>query len=629
MPRRFALATPRTASCLTLSAAALLALAGHARAQTALGDGRALDRNPQVGSGGYNPAAPSINDQIRLNNAIITGNAPGARSFRGYVGYGAPSDFRATVPSDTLYSFRRDSAISGAFGAGVRGTDALRYQFALSTGQALPQSIAQSYASIPRAGSTTSASAASALRSTSEFLASQSARPTLVGARVDDQGYEWSVKASPLLGINWARSDRPIRRIERPEDAVSKFDLGASQSGRELEPLSTRGRVPGLSGIESVAPGIESVLDREPPSSPLLAPSTRVMPQSSEVHAQVLHQLQSAFDSSKPPATDSSAAKPAQPPVDASLEAQMERLRARLRGQPEKPKPAQPSIYEPILNRLNSPDRKPGEAPSIPNTPEAPKPDAKSPAGDKPADASTPPATPPPYDPRQPVKPGEFRQVPKVNDPEPRDPDTGKRIVKDLPSSTSPLSPEMVKGIQSVGQMKIDMLTRPRVVVEGQGRAELNVYESHMVAGQDALTAAKFFEAEDRFTRAVAAMPGDPLAQVGRAHAQLSAGLYISAAANLRRLFSDHPEMIGATYGSNLVPTGQRADRIAEQLRADMTKEIPALGRDAAMLLAYLGHIRSDPTFTREGLAEMAKRFDPNNPADAAFLDLSRAAWAK
>lgn len=607
------------------SASALLLGAGVAHGQTALGDGRALERNPQVGFGGYNAQAPSISDQIRLNNAIITGNATDGRSFRGYVGYGSPSDFRATVGSDTLYSFRRDAAISGAFGAGVRGTDALRYQFALSTGQSLPLSIAQTYGALQRSGAATSASSSTALRSTSEYLASQSVRPTIVGGRIDTDGYEWAVKTSPLLGVSWTRSDRPIMRVERPDDTLSKYDLGAMPKPTD-DPLASRGRLPGLSGLEAAAPGVDSVLDREA-HSPLRVPSTQVKAHSTDVHAQLMQNLNTAFNGA--PVTESNLSSSTQPSVDVSLEAQLDRLRSRLRGEPEKPRPSQPSIYEPIINRLNSPDRKPGDSPAILNEPARPSSQATDPA-----------ATPDPvpglpvtntadsFDPRKPSGPGDFRQVPKNTDPE-IDPATGKRRPRGLDPSTNPLTPEMIKGIKSVGSRRIDMLTRPRVALPGESRPDQIAYEQHMAAGQELLTSGKYFDAEDRFIRALAASPGDPLAQVGRAHAELGAGLYVSAAANLRSLFANHPEMIGATYGSNLVPTGERADKIAEQLRLDMSREVPSLGRDAAMLLAYLGHIRSDAIITREGLAEMAKRYDANEPSQATFLDLTRAAWGQ
>ena len=117
---------------------ALLLFAGSAaNAQNALGDGNALDANPgQYGSSNY--ARPSLVDELRFRNSIATGNAPGGLSFRGDLGYRSAGEFTGELGSDSLFAFRRDSLYSGLAGMGIRGTDALQYQFALTTGSAPP-----------------------------------------------------------------------------------------------------------------------------------------------------------------------------------------------------------------------------------------------------------------------------------------------------------------------------------------------------------------------------------------------------------------------------------------------------------------------------------------------------------
>src|SRR2546423_569446 len=93
-----------------------------------------VDRNVRVGSGGINPARPDFAAEVRLRNAIVTGNAPGGISFRGDVGYRAPGEFMGSLGSNDSFAFRRDSYYSGLGGLGIRGTDALQYQFAMATG---------------------------------------------------------------------------------------------------------------------------------------------------------------------------------------------------------------------------------------------------------------------------------------------------------------------------------------------------------------------------------------------------------------------------------------------------------------------------------------------------------------
>lgn len=70
-------------------------------------DGRALDANFQVGSGGYNSPVETwspVNSQL-----FVTGQVTGLGSFRGQVPYFAPDQLRLDVPSATLGTFRQQS----------------------------------------------------------------------------------------------------------------------------------------------------------------------------------------------------------------------------------------------------------------------------------------------------------------------------------------------------------------------------------------------------------------------------------------------------------------------------------------------------------------------------------------
>ena len=140
---------PTAISSRTLTVLALLSLSGTAAsAQNALGDGRALDNNLSPNSP-YNTARQDFGNELRFRNAIATGNAPGGLSFRGDVGYASPFEFRGELGSDSLFSFRRDSVYSGLAGMGIRGTEAVQYQFALTTGARIPQNVVGSLV-VPR-----------------------------------------------------------------------------------------------------------------------------------------------------------------------------------------------------------------------------------------------------------------------------------------------------------------------------------------------------------------------------------------------------------------------------------------------------------------------------------------------
>ena len=88
----------------------------------------------------------------------------------------------------------------------MRGSDALRYQFALTTGQNIPGFLGSGTASVPRSGTVSTGATSSALRSTSDFVTGQSYRPTLVGIRHDELGAEYTEAERALeIAMNeWA-----------------------------------------------------------------------------------------------------------------------------------------------------------------------------------------------------------------------------------------------------------------------------------------------------------------------------------------------------------------------------------------------------------------------------------------
>ena len=61
-------------------------------------DGRALDANNRLGSGGHN-TAKDLRVGTPTGNDIVTGNVTGMRHFRGRVDYTDPRAFRGSAPS--------------------------------------------------------------------------------------------------------------------------------------------------------------------------------------------------------------------------------------------------------------------------------------------------------------------------------------------------------------------------------------------------------------------------------------------------------------------------------------------------------------------------------------------------
>jgi len=135
-----------------------------------------------------------------------------------------------------------------------------------------------------------------------------------------------------------------------------------------------------------------------------------------------------------------------------------------------------------------------------------------------------------------------------------------------------------------------------------------DVYRRHMTHGEALLGEARWFLAEERFTAALAIIPGDPMAAAGRVHAQIGAGMFLSAAVNLRNLLRAYPEFIAVRFNEKLLPRGDRLDILERQLRQRAELDT-SLGRDASFLLAYLGRQYDDPEIVREGF-QMLDRID-------------------
>jgi hypothetical protein len=172
--------------------------------------------------------------------------------------------------------------------------------------------------------------------------------------------------------------------------------------------------------------------------------------------------------------------------------------------------------------------------------------------------------------------------------------------------------------------------TRPVLVrLSPDEEVPADTYSAHMSKGESLLGASKYFDAEDSFVRALALKPTDPLANVGRIHAQLGAGMFVSAATNLRRLYIDHPEMIGTRYSPSLLTPASRTSTLAEQLRMNARNPTSGIGKESGMLLAYLGYQSSNMEMVNQGLEIMAEKTYPEQTADVLLLGLLQKIWVE
>lgn len=486
--------------------ATVLMVAGVAAGQNRLD--KPLDKNQQVGSGGLNPARTDFSQELQFRNAIVTGNAPGGFSFRGDVGYRAPGEFFGSLGSNESFSFRRDSFYSGLGGVGIRGTDALQYQFAMSTGNTPPPGLSGSGV-FYRSGTDfapTSIQNRQAASSTLEPIGRAPIDPTAPGA--DARGLS-------LMSIRSPASYMASRGLE-PVTLTRTQNAEGAMVGLTASPLR------GLS-YDTVAPPPSGTRSEEAPTRE----GDGVSRADSKVDTKI--------------ASD-------QPERRNAYDDLMDRIRGGAPKSEDAAKAADANMpqWQRDLEELRA---------------QLGKPAADKRAGTKTADAAK--------------SGGETK------------PDE-----KDKPSKE--LRPETVKRLRdAAGEVE-------RLAPDGY-----DAYAVHMQAGQEHIAAGRFFNAEERFASALGVKSGDPMAAIGRVHAQLGASMFLSASVNLRALFTEHPEVIGLKYKPELLPSRERIGSLIVRL-GEMAKATDDRGRDSGMLLAYLGYQSGNADALKRGLEAMA-----------------------
>ena len=159
------------------------------------------------------------------------------------------------------------------------------------------------------------------------------------------------------------------------------------------------------------------------------------------------------------------------------------------------------------------------------------------------------------------------------------------------------------------------------------GAGGVDSYSVNMHYAEQLLGQGKFFDAEEQFARALRARPGDPMAAVGRVHAEIGAGMHLSAVLNIRELFANHPELITSHYAPEILPTRERLESVKADLSAKLRGD-SGLPREAGLVLAYIGFQTRDQVAVTTGLniAEKAAEDDDDDRA-ARLVELLRSLW--
>ena len=551
--------TAQAAIAIILGAGAAAGLTADALAQNALGDGRALDANLRVGSGGRNEAGRDFRSELEFRNALVTGNVAGGKSFRGEVGYTAANDFRGVLGSDDIYAFERDSFYSGLATRNLAGLDSFQTSFGYSVaGQSM------SYFGGPliinRGGSAVSAGE----------VTGEAAPVT----RTDVYGNLVGSMRSPSIQALRVAEGADLVAYATPEGGETYVISASSLLGVKVLPASSAVLNPGKR--------VSNDLSLDIPMAPSLGSDPLIDPD----HA--------------PDDTDD---EPIERPNAVSAH---QRILNAFESDPLRVEMAQQATLAEPDRALDQPQ--PGQTPE--DTPVA----GPGPGPDTLTDLDrlrivlsqrSPAAPPPPTDPVG----GDLFAEPEVDPFAP---------VEEEPAAESDDARTLAQRVLDVDLPPVDHLIN---------RETSNiVYRRHMTRGEALLGEARWFLAEERFTAALAIIPGDPMAAAGRVHAQIGAGMFLSAAVNLRNLLRAYPEFIPVRFNEELLPRGDRLDVLQRQLRqrAELDTNI---GRDSALLLAYLGHQFDQPDVTREGFEKLERIESALSIEPDPLNDAIKAIW--
>jgi len=548
---------------MALAGGALAVAAAPAAGQNALGDGRALDNNLREGSGGRNTQIRDIAREIRLRNAIVTGRAPGGLSFRGDVGYSAVDDFRAETSDDDLFAFDRDSFGSALTGRGVRGIDALQMQMQLTVGGFVGEGDFLADPILSQSSDAASADTLGRQRALMQQYGSNDPLRFRPGSLRSTSEYLAQSSQTPVLLQVQPRSE---------EDQTLEYTLATplrSVTTQEEPRFSRR-----LSDLLERADAIQTRLDRELEGGRL------------------------------------DAERPFRPGDEPDAEGEGEGGEAD-EGEAEG---RGAGVHRRIL------DAQLGLGPLEGETEGEAGDGAARDGGEDGGGAG---------DGRRGELVPENEVLERLRElreelmrPDQGLPEYGGSRDEEGPDKVEALRRKIAETADAVfagGEVRVEAIAPP-------ADEAVDLYGRHMREGEQHLAAGRWFAAEERFTSALGLRPGDPMAAVGRVHAQIGGGMFLSAGLNIQKLFRSHPELINVRYDGPLLPLGDRLDEVNGLLVSRMRGE-NEFARGAAMVRAYLGFQRSERAWIEEGLGRVEEIERGRGDGVSSLTRVLRTAW--
>ena len=499
-------------------------------------DGRALDANPLIGSGGYNSGTiPDPYSQMMLQNKIITGNVTGGKYFRGQAESTDPRNFRGQAASWSMDRFIRDAGGVPAYGQSIPtpGTMQPFYggQLANPLSPDFVRGASGTFTTPPKPNGDTAAYDPRIGSIRMDSAMSLPSGDLMMPGPYDPMSNERTVyTASPLMGLKaWRPSELADRQFLN--DFGSMRARGVVE-GMALEPRQIRQMQEELNDAVDTP-------DKTKPKDPNLA---KPLPPPFETPAPSLLRNK--------PLVDPIGGKPLANEIREDLGVQ---------HRPLVPVPQQSSQYAEMEKRLN---RYYGEIIKGNETkfPNAAK-QLKKPSGEKPKTTDS--------------------EGPKIGPPT-----EGKTEVTDstLPDYAQ-IGREILGGASPMGSAAKPQPFKIRSLAAGvraDGLARL------IRDGEKLMREGKFDSAMLRFDAAQQVAPNNSLVTMGRANAALGAGYYRKAEAWLRVAMENDPVLLMAQFDLTEFYGEARLAAVVKDLKEAANAQTDDAG--LAMLLAYTAY---------------------------------------
>jgi hypothetical protein len=508
-----------------IKALVMLAVAGWAgrvwgQAQI-LQNGQLFDKNNQIGSYGSNTPVPGY---VPINgNDIITGNVTGLGYFHGNIPYRNPYDFQGNLPSDRLNAFARQSAPAGASGTFLNGYRPW-YSSNIAAGRDArgqiirPQPVGNGYGNAvtpsqaisPVSGVATSSYAEQYSRVSAALAQGQVT--TNVPWQSNPEDSPWTIvpegEVSPLYGT---------RIIQRDTNLILPIQRGNALYGNMTND-------PNASNIKGATtqPGTTSLVRTDVNQDPL----NGELP-NKPIDGQVK----------------------VGPVVAGPLEGQV--------GVTHKPADtaAAPDPYEALLVQLQAAQQQKAESSKVQSSLANPNGAVTQPGSLAPK--SNGPAT------RTGLRPLETKR-----------PDEGKtglpneRTWVGLPGMMGRAAPDLGEGDKEKGNAELDRV-RSGQTVPAMGSfagAKPTQYNDAMRDAENLLKRGQYLYAMDAYDGAINLEPANPLGIIGRAQAELGAGLYETATYDMLFVYGRKPELMTVHYDLSKFLPKERVDFLMKDL---------------------------------------------------------------